>query len=141
MKINTQIQIDAKPQNIWAILMDFENYPQWNPFIRSVSGQAKKGSILKVDLNGMIFHPRVISLEKDKNFKWLGHLWIKGLFDGEHCFELIENQNGSTTLIHSENFKGILVPLLKKKLLRETKPGFETMNLSLKNRVEAIEIG
>jgi len=58
------------------------------------------------------------------------------LFDGEHKFELIDNANGTTTLIQSEKFSGILVPLLKKQLDDNTKRGFEAMNEKLKELVE-----
>ncbi|MDN3669173.1 SRPBCC domain-containing protein [Echinicola jeungdonensis] len=141
MKIYTQIHIEAKPKLVWAILMDFDNYPQWNPFIKSLTGKIQIGKTIKVNLSGMNFMPKIIALEKNKEFQWLGNLGFKGLFDGEHRFELLENPDGSTTFVHSEKFKGILVPILKKKLLKETKPGFEAMNLSLKNRVEGIKKG
>lgn len=66
----------------------------------------------------------------------MGHLFIKGLFDGEHSFELIDNLDGTTTFIQSEKFEGILIPLFKKMLDVNTKEGFESMNKALKARVE-----
>ena len=32
-EINTAIEIISSPQNIWRILIDFKNYPKWNPFL------------------------------------------------------------------------------------------------------------
>ncbi len=58
----------------------------------------------------------VLSFEPNKELRWLGHLLVTGLFDGEHRFELIDNGNGTTTFRHSETFNGILVPLFKKLL-------------------------
>ena len=37
-EIKTEIVIHATPEKIWKILTDFGNYPQWNPFIVSVTG-------------------------------------------------------------------------------------------------------
>jgi hypothetical protein len=59
------------------------------------------------------------------------------LFDGAHKFELIKNADGSTTLIQSEKFKGILVPLFKKMLDVNTVNGFNAMNKKLKELAEA----
>ena len=68
-------------------------------------------------LEGMkpqVFTPKVLKLKKNREFRWLGHLFIKGLFDGEHYFVLEESDNGGTKVIHGEIFSGILVrPLLK----------------------------
>lgn len=51
-------------------------------------------------------------------------------------FELINNNNGTTTFIQSENFKGILVPLFKKTLNTNTTNGFKLMNQKLKELAE-----
>jgi len=140
-EIKTEILIKASPQIVWSILTDFENYPHWNPFIKSIKGKVAVGQNIKVrieppDAMGMTFKPKVLTFDENKEFKWLGHLFIKGLFDGEHSFKLIENPNGTTTFIHSEKFKGILVPLFQKQLDNNTIKGFEAMNNKLKDLVE-----
>ncbi len=136
MEIKTKIKIAASPAKVWAILTDFEKYPDWNPFIKSLTGKPRPGEAIKVELGGMEFKPTVLVYDKNQELRWLGKLWMKGLFDGEHRFFLTENSDGGTTLVHSEKFAGLLIPLLKKKLLTETKPGFEAMNAALKARAE-----
>jgi hypothetical protein len=42
-----------------------------------------------------------------------------------------------TRLIHSEEFTGVLAPVVTKLLHEKTKLGFEAMNAAMKNRVEA----
>lgn len=66
----------------------------------------------------------------------MGHFIFSGLFDGEHKFELIDNGNGTTTFIQSENFKGVLIPLFKKMLEVNTLDGFNQMNQKLKELAE-----
>ena len=61
---------------------------------------------------------------------------MRGIFDGEHKFELTDNRDGTTTLVQSENFIGILVPLFKKTLDNNTRRGFEAMNKKLKEMAE-----
>ncbi len=140
-EINTEILIQATPATVWTILTDFETYPKWNPFIKSISGALKVGNKITARIEppgakGMTFKPTILALETNKKFMWLGHLWFTGLFDGEHSFELIDNGNGTTTFVQSEKFKGILVPLFKKMLDIKTIQGFEAMNGALKDVAE-----
>lgn len=140
-EIKTEILINASPEKVWAILTNFENYPQWNPFIKSIQGNPIVGEkiiarIEPPEANGMTFKPKVLVFEENKKFSWLGHLLFTGLFDGEHIFELIDNGNGTTTFIQREKFKGILVPLFKKQLDNNTTQGFNEMNQKLKELAE-----
>ena len=121
--------------------MDFNNYPNWNPFIKLIKGKPVKGEKLIVRLEppgakGMTFKPKILAANKNTEFRWLGHLLVPGLFDGEHIFELTENKNGTTSFVQREKFKGILVPLFKKMLDYNTIKGFEQMNQQLKAESE-----
>lgn len=136
-EIKTEIVINASPEKVWAVLTSFKAYPEWNSFITSLEGEQKVGARLKANISDMKFRPKVLVFEKNVEFKWRGRLLMPGIFDGTHRFQLIDNSDGTTTLIHSEKFRGILVPFMKKRLETETKIGFEQMNLDLKNRVEA----
>lgn len=135
-QIKTSITINASREKIWEILMDFENYPKWNSFIKSVSGNVKVGNQIQIKLQGMTFKPVVLILNKNTELKWLGHLWFKGLFDGEHKFYLTSNGNAATHFEQSEKFSGILVTLFSKSLDKDIKIGFEKMNNELKFRAE-----
>ena len=135
-QIKTSITINASKERVWKILTDFENYPEWNSFIESVSGDVKVGNQIQIKLQGMTFKPVILTLNENTELKWLGHLWFKGLFDGEHKFKLTDNGNGTTNFEQSENFSGILVKLFSKSLDKDTKNGFEQMNKELKLRAE-----
>ena len=140
-EIKTEIIINVMPEKIWAVLTSFDNYPNWNPFIKSIKGEVKVGNTITVRLEppgakGMTFKPHVLAFETNKEIRWIGHLLFPGLFDGEHKFELIDNGNGTTTFKQSEIFGGVLVPLFKKMLDDNTKKGFEEMNIKLKESAE-----
>lgn len=47
-EIKTEILINATPEKVWSILTSFDNYPNWNPFIKSIKGEAKVGNKIKV---------------------------------------------------------------------------------------------
>lgn len=140
-EIKTEIIIQTTPERVWEVLTDFDKYSNWNPFIKSLQGQVKVGEKIVVRLEppgakGMTFKPKVLVFDKNKEFKWIGHLFFPGLFDGEHRFELIDNGNGTTTFIQAEKFKGILVRLLSKMLDGSTLDGFRAMNERLKVEAE-----
>lgn len=137
-EINTEVIIHASPEKVWAILSNFEQYPQWNPFIKSITGEVKVGNKIKVTIQPaeskpMTFKPKVLTFEANKQLSWVGHLLFTGLFDGLHKFELFDNGDGTTTFKQSESFSGILVGLLN---LENTKKGFEAMNATLKQLSE-----
>ena len=137
MELKTQININATPKMVWEKLTNFTDY-SWNPFIKSIAGNIKKGNFINVELGGMKFKPEVLQFETNKEFRWKGKLFVKGLFDGEHYFILEEQADGSTVFIQGEIFSGILIPLLKKKLKGETKDYFVAMNDALKLLAEQV---
>lgn len=142
-QVRTEIVISASPSTVWQILTDFAKYPQWNPFIKSITGEVQQGSKITARIeppgaSGMTFKPRLLAVRKNEELRWLGHLFVSGLFDGEHIFELYENTDGSTTFVQRENFTGILVPLFSRMLDVNTLRGFEMMNTALKARAERV---
>lgn len=138
--IQTEILILADTAKVWDVLMNFDSYPKWNPFITSISGERKLGNRLTVSINppggnGMTFKPNILTLEANKEFRWKGKLGINGIFDGEHYFILESVDKDLTKFIHGEKFSGLLVPFVRK-MLDKTQKGFQLMNESIKNECE-----
>lgn len=141
-EIRTEIRIEAGADKVWGILTDFDRFPEWNPFMRYLKGSPAEGAQIEVKMvppgsKGFIFKPTVLRFEKSREFHWLGHTGLPGLFDGEHIMELSGNPDGSTQFVQREKFTGILVPLLSASLDGGTKSGFEAMNQKLKQLCEA----
>ena len=137
-EIKTEIQINAKPEKIWILFTSFDNYSNWNPFIKLVNGEVIVGNKITVKIEPpeekrMTFKPKVLTYETNKEVSWIGRLIFPGLFDGKHKFELIDNGDGTTTFKQSENFKGILVWMVN---IENTKKGFQAMNEKLKELAE-----
>jgi len=140
--IKTTIEIHGTPSDIYSHISNFDHYPQWSPFIKSISGTLEKNETLNVFIQakgekGMTFRPKVLKVEADKEIRWLGSLGFKGVFDGEHYFILEKISDSKTKLIHGENFKGALVPLLWALIKTSTTKGFIDHNTALKSKVEA----
>ncbi len=140
-EIRTEIEIDAPVNEVWSILTDFRRHAEWNPFIREISGELSQGAQLQVNLGppgkrAMRFKPIVQLVEPEKAFRWLGHLFISGLFDGEHIFEVEPVGKNTTRFIQREKFNGILVGIFRKSLDTDIKNGFIAMNEALKKEAE-----
>jgi hypothetical protein len=139
-RIETGIEIDAPPSRVWMLLTDFARMPAWNPFIKSISGNLTQGARLSVYIAppgkaGMRFKPTILSVRPDRELRWLGHLLVSGIFDGEHYFLLEPIGESRTWLRQGEKFSGLLVGLLSG-TLSATEAGFKAMNTALKQHAE-----
>lgn len=140
-ELHTEIEIAAAPDVVWSHLVDVVSYPDWNPFITSVSGSLQLGARLAVRMQppggrSVTVRPRVTELIDGRVLEWLGRLGVPGVFDARHRFE-IAPKGSSTQLVHEERFKGLLVPLLRRSLDEHTRRGFVAMNVALARRAEA----
>lgn len=84
----------------------------------------------------MKFNPTVLKAEPPRELCWLGSLWIRGLFDGEHIFIIEPITENRVRFIQREKFSGLLVPLFWRSLDTDTRRGFKEMNVALKERAE-----
>jgi hypothetical protein len=140
-ELSTEIEFDATPQEVWDVLVDLPAYAEWNPFMKKIQGEPKTGAKLEVRMEpegerAMTFRPTVLTAEPGRELKWLGHLLVPGIFDGEHRWLIEETGSGRVRFTQSERFGGILVPLLWKKLRDGgTAKGFRAMNEALARRV------
>ena len=139
--IKTEVLINASSEKVWSVLMDHENYPEWNPFIKQISGPTQQGEYLSVTLQiennkPMQFKPLILVNRVNQEFRWIGKLGIKGVFDGEHYFILEQIGANQTKFIQGENFTGILSGLMLKMIGKDTKEGFSAMNIALKSQAE-----
>lgn len=140
-RLESEIDIAAPAERVWAILTDFPAYPDWNPFVRAIRGKPERGASLVVRLQpsgakGMTFRPTLLAAVRNQELRWLGHLLVPGLFDGEHRFTIEPIAGGKVRFRQDELFRGMLVPFFKRALDRDTKRGFEEMNRALKARAE-----
>src|SRR4051812_33869020 len=117
--ITTEIIINASKERVWGILTNFPNYPNWNPFIIKIEGKlAVNGRLINTMVNGKkryVFKPKILKVIPFQSFEWLGSLFVKGIFDGHHFFEIEEITPGKAKFHQGENFSGLLAkPLLRK---------------------------
>src|SRR3712207_3408729 len=142
-ELRSEAAIQASPQRVWEILTDFRAYPEWNPFIPRITGSLETGARLDVQLQppggrGVRMRPTVQAVEPSRELRWLGHLGIPGLFDGEHRFRIEAVGADRVRFVQEERFTGLLAPLVLRFVERSTQQGFEAMNQALKARAEQL---
>ena len=136
--VHTETEIDAAPEAVWAVLTDFAAYPEWNPLITNASGTLAVGETLTLRMvpggKPQTFTPEVLAVRENAELRWRGALKWSWLFSAEHRFALSAVGDG-TRLVHSEVFRGVLVPLLGT-TIDQAERDFRAFNAALKERVE-----
>jgi hypothetical protein len=139
-EIRTEIDIKASPEKVWEVLTDFNNFPQWNPFIRQINGDPKVGTKLKIHLHtssgkSRTYRPTVTKVEPNRELRWSGKSFIPGMFNGERIFS-IELKTNHVRFVHREIFTGLGVALAGNRLDKDMYQSFEKMNDAFKEEVE-----
>lgn len=137
-EIVTSVMLPSPTDAAYAALIDGDAYPDWNPFIISLEGQARVGETLEITVDPasgdpMSFTPEVLVAEPGRELRWLGSASIPGVFDGEHYF-VLEAVEGGARLTHGERFSGVALWFLDVETFRAD---FEAMNAALARRLSA----
>ena len=143
MEIYTDILIEATPQSVWNILINFSRYPHWNPFLTEVLGEAVEGAGIEIEvsppgLKKMRFKPCITSVEPCRQLTWVGKFAIPYVFDGEHSFVIEPVSDRAVRFIQKETYTGLVVPFYAKSLNQNTREGFHQMNQALKDAAEQV---
>jgi hypothetical protein len=139
-EIRSQVTIEASAQEVWDTLTDFESYGEWNPGFERAEGRAEVGETLHITFakkggRTMTMRPTVLVADPGRELRWLGRLFLPGIFDGEHRFEIHESEPGRVTFVQGERFRGMLVPFLRKMIEVDTLSMFEKVNDALVARL------
>ena len=140
--IHTEIGIGAPAATVWAVLIDTAKWAEWNPFAK-LSGRVAVGERVSVTLappgkSPITMRPAIVKLDAGREFRWLGHLGVPGLFDGEHGFRVVPEDGGRCRFEHFETFRGLLVTPIMWMVGDVTRQGFEAMNRALKALAERL---
>lgn len=142
MEIYTDIEIATKAEKVWQILINFNDYSNWNPFLTKVEGKAQAGTKITIHvqapgLKSMTFNPTIVKVEENRELRWIGKFFLPGVFDGEHIFMIEELESNRVRFIQKECYTGLLIPLMADKLNNNTRSGFELMNQAVKKLAES----
>ena len=133
--------MNCTPEKIWNILLNFNEYELWNPFMTKVVGDAKLGSKIMVKIQTVrgkerTYYPIITKIDKDKELRWKGKSFFPGIFDGERIFIIEKSIDNQVSFLHKEIFTGLGVRFVGDKLDEDLKESFDRMNMALKTRAE-----
>lgn len=137
--IDESIIIDATPEQVWNVLLDFKSWESWNPFIPNVEGNLRVGEKMRIrvvspGMKPMIFKPIVFEVKPNEKFIW-GGSFLKILYNGDHAFILEPVEKNKTRFRQIERFMGPMV-LFMGSMIKKTEIGYQQMNIAFKKEVE-----
>jgi hypothetical protein len=141
MQVHVETVIAARPEDVWATLVDLPRFHEWNPFIREARGQVAVGRRVRVAPRTTLglplaFRPVVTACEAPHAFSWTGQFLSSRLGRGEHTFAIEPAGPGRVRLIQHMIFAGLLPRVLGPLIAREARRGFAAMNEALARRVQ-----
>lgn len=143
--IQTEIDIAATPEKVWAVLSDVNAWHEWSPIINHSEGEVILGATLSITMigekeyqDGPKYHPRITRVDAPYLFQWQAIMLLSGLMTNYKVFELQATPTG-TRLIHTESFQGMVVPIFRNSFDRNVPTMLNVMNEGLKEELELRE--
>ncbi len=126
--------LSCKKEVLWHLLMDFENYHDWHPYVKSIKGGIKPKKKLTLHLNPhwqKIQTVRVTSLKNNQSFSWLSSWFFFGVLDCHYSFEIKDHENSSTMFTQKLALSGLLVLFNWRRLKRKHQLQLKKINNAL----------
>lgn len=132
--------VDAGVHEVWAVLVDFDGYPRWNPFTREVRTTLAVGETvrMRVDLGpfGILGQrERVCAVEPGRRLAWTLDHWPRWLLHARRDQTLAALPDGRTRYVTEDVLSGALVPLVGLLFGRAMTRGFEALARELVREV------
>lgn len=139
--VSNERTIHAPIEHVWKVLVDFERYPEWNPFTHGLEPNRKVGGpvTLHVKLGGrnMTMHEQLTLWDEGRAVAW-GLRWGGGkLIHCDRVQALVRIDDHTTGYRCHEAFDGLLASLVYLLYRRPMQVGFDTAADALKARAEA----
>ena len=137
----TEIEINARPEQVWSVLTDWESLKDWSSsFIGISTDKMVQGEIFvsyfKNTITGKVMEFEHVCTEyvEGERFGWSGH--IAGKAKDHHIYSVIPSKNGNTIFRQEDGLHGSsFLDFLAKHQMTSM---YKKFNQELKERVEAI---
>jgi hypothetical protein len=136
------VPIEATADVVWAILIDFERWSEWNPSVPMIRGDAQVGSEVKLTV-AMPGRPSakvtatLTEVVPERRLCWHGSVGGDRVFAGTREFQLDPQPDGTVLFTHVEDVSGLLFPLLRALMRPAIQLHHDDVNAALKQRIES----
>lgn len=117
--VSKDVDIAVGPERVWRVLMDFEHYRSWHPYVE-LEGVPALGGMIDFFFRRQPGSPRgwkgdakVTQFQPTKCFAY--RIGIAGIFTLEHAFALQETPDG-TRVTYSSTYRGALAAIAEANL-------------------------
>ncbi|NOD92410.1 hypothetical protein GS636_06385 [Ruegeria sp. HKCCD4884] len=103
--------IPVSPAAVWAVLIDTQSYPEWNPVFVAVEGELRSGATVKnlvrfPDGSTVDMSATIKGFEEGRELRQYGGTWGLMTFDHQWLLEPVE---GGTRVIQHEVDRGLIL--------------------------------
>lgn len=131
--------IDAAPETVWGILIDGDDYPNWDPGMVRVEGNLALGEKVKFFTKfspEQAFAVKITTFEPGSRLVFTGGMPF-GLFKSERTHTLTATEDGKTSFATKEVFSGPLLPIFGRSIPDLT-DNFNAFAQGLKQKSESL---
>ena len=138
----TTVPIEAAADVVWAILIDFDGWSQWNPSVPMISGDAQVGSEVKLTL-AMPGRPSakvratVTEVMPGRRLGWHGNVVADRVFAGTRGFDIDPQPDGGVLFTRVEDVRGLLFPVFRAVMGPASQLHHDNLDAALKQRAES----
>lgn len=135
----TETIIDAPREEVWGLLMDFESYPEWNPYMKTVQGRPGVGRRLDIRLqpdggDARDIEAKVFVFKPKRKLRWQNRLLAPGVRDLEYEVIVAPLGPSRAQVTQRARLEGVLMLFAD---FGSLETGLENMAAALKRRAEA----
>ena len=135
------VEINAPSQCVWDILIDFQRYPEWNPFTTSAKGKLALGEPVELQVimpkrGNRAQTETITTIDAPHQLAWGMKLGFKQLLSArrEQILNVIDTQR--CTYSTSDAFHGMLSGLVYALFYDDVRNGFNNVAYALRDRAE-----
>lgn len=142
-RIDIDVEIEASPDQVWAVLMDTDSYKEWNPFVEDCETTYTPGDPIKLRVN--LVGPTFTQVEYMKAFDADARTFSynmkpmpAGALSSERSHEVVDAGNGKSIYKSRFQLQGWMMPLVRGMMKGALEKGFRGMTHGVKARAESL---
>ena len=136
-----EVHIQATPEQVWAVLMDYDGLREWSNGFLGTDRPMKAGEVSIAYFYNPVTHGQiefehmVVAYEPNRRFGWSGN--ITGGHHDHHIYEMEPHADGGTVFRQRDGLLGKPSSFMTKLAEHGIGHSYKSFNTRLKNRVES----